>query len=100
MMPAAGYKEADPDPRTVCNITFFNISVIHPALLSDRPKKRLQMKHPVSDLLSSSLIPELGSDIAAGSAGYKHVVLILIAAVGAFPDKLSGFILLNYHLPS
>ena len=57
------------------------------------------MKHPVSDLLSSSLIPELGSDIAAGSAGYKHVVLILIAAVGAFPDKLSGFILLNYHLP-
>ena len=37
-MPAAGYKEADPDPWTVCNITFLNISVIHPALLSNRPK--------------------------------------------------------------
>ena len=55
------------------------------------------MKHPVSDLLSPSLVPELGSNITAGSAGYKHMVLILISAVGALPDKLSGFILLDCH---
>ena len=49
----------------------------------------LQMQYPVPDFLSPALIPELGADIAAGAAGHVHLVLIRVAALGAFPDQLA-----------
>ena len=49
----------------------------------------LQMQHAFLDLLSAALVPELGADIAAGAAGDIHLVLIAVAAVGAFPDQLA-----------
>ena len=30
----------------------------------------LQMQHALFDLLSTALVPELGADVAAGTAGY------------------------------
>ena len=51
----------------------------------------LQVKNPVSNFLRSALIPELRADISAGAAGNIHFALVLIAAVGAAPFKLSVF---------
>ena len=31
------------------------------------------MQHPVFDFLGSALVPELGSDVAAGAAGNKQL---------------------------
>lgn len=50
------------------------------------------MKNAFLDFLRSSLIPELGSDVATGSAGHVHFVLVGVAAMRAFPDKLMVFI--------
>ena len=47
------------------------------------------MQHPVFDLLGSALVPVLGTDIAAGTAGDVHLVLVAVAAVGADPDQLA-----------
>ena len=47
------------------------------------------MKHSVLDLLGSALVPELGADVAAGTAGHIHLALILVAALGAGPDQLA-----------
>ena len=58
----------------------------------------LQMKNSFFDLLSSALIPELCSDVSAGSACYIHLVLIAVSAVGAFPDELSVFIVNDLDL--
>lgn len=52
------------------------------------------MKHSFFYFLSSALIPELRSDIAAGTSCNVHLRLILIAAVGATPHKLA--VLLDY----
>ena len=46
----------------------------------------LQVQDPVLDLLRAALIPELGADVAAGAAGHVHLILIGVAALGAFPD--------------
>ena len=43
------------------------------------------------------MIPVLGADIAAGTAGNIHLTLIGIAAVGADPNKLA-VIFLNLNL--
>ena len=56
------------------------------------------MKYSFLDLLSPALIPELGSYVSAGSAGYVHLVLIAVTAVGAFPDELSVFIVNDLDL--
>ena len=47
------------------------------------------MQHSVFDLLGSSLVPVLGADVAAGSAGHIHLALVGVAAVGADPNELS-----------
>ncbi len=47
------------------------------------------MKNSLLDLLCTSLIPELGSDVSAGTSCNVHLVLITVAAVRAFPDELS-----------
>ena len=50
------------------------------------------MKYSFLDLLSPALIPELGSDVAAGTSCNIHLVLVAVSAVGAFPDELSVLI--------
>ena len=52
------------------------------------------MKHSFFYFLSSALIPELRTDIAAGTSCNVHLRLILIAAVWATPHKLA--VLLDY----
>ena len=47
------------------------------------------MHHALFDLLRSALIPELGSDIAAGSSRDIHRILIAVSAVRAFPYELA-----------
>ena len=47
------------------------------------------MKYAVFNLLRPALIPELCSDVATGSSGYKQVVLVTVATVRALPDKLA-----------
>ena len=47
------------------------------------------MKHPLLDLLSSSLIPELGADVSAGTSGNVHLVLITVSALRALPYQLA-----------
>ena len=49
---------------------------------------RLQVQHPVFDLLGAALVPELGTDVAAGTPGHVHFALIPIAALGADPNQL------------
>lgn len=46
------------------------------------------MEDALLDLLCTSLIPELGSDIAACPSGDIELVLIIISALGAYPCKL------------
>ena len=36
----------------------------------------LQVQNPILDLLGASLVPELGADVAAGSSGHVHLVLV------------------------
>ena len=47
------------------------------------------MHHPVLYFGSASLIPELGSEVAAGTAADIQRPLIAVAAVRAFPDQLA-----------
>ena len=47
------------------------------------------MQHPVFYLLRPPLIPELCSDIAAGSSCDIHLILVTVAAVRALPHQLS-----------
>ena len=47
------------------------------------------MEHALFDLLRSTLIPILGTDIAAGTACHVHLGLVGVAAVRAFPDQLA-----------
>ena len=56
------------------------------------------MQYPVTDLLGASLVPELGADVAAGAAGNCQLVLVAVAAVGALPDQLAGFVLHDLNL--
>ena len=56
------------------------------------------MQYPVLNLLGPSLIPELGSDISAGSSRYKELILIPVATVRAFPYQLAGLVLEDRNL--
>ena len=47
------------------------------------------MQNALFDFLRSALIPELGSDIAAGTSGNIHLILVAVSAVRAFPDELA-----------
>ena len=53
------------------------------------------MQHALFNFLGSALVPVLGSDIAAGSAGYVHGGLVGVAALRAFPDELSVVVFYN-----
>ena len=50
------------------------------------------MKHSFFDLLCTSLVPELGSDVSAGTSCDIQLILIGVAAVRTSPDKLSVFV--------
>ena len=56
------------------------------------------MQHALADFLRAALIPELSSDIAAGTARNVHFALILVAAVGADPHQLAVLILFDGNL--
>jgi len=47
------------------------------------------VKDSVLDLLCTSLIPELGSDITAGTSCNEESVLVAVAAVRALPHQLA-----------
>ena len=47
------------------------------------------MQDPVTNLLGTALVPELGADVAAGPPGHIHLVLVGVAALGAAPDELA-----------
>ena len=49
------------------------------------------MEHPFLDFLCASLIPVLCTDVTAGTACNIHLILVSVAAVGAFPDELAVF---------
>ena len=49
------------------------------------PGAVLEMQHAVADLLGSTLVPELGADVAARTTGDVHLLLVTIAAIGALP---------------
>ena len=53
------------------------------------------MEYPVADFLGTSLIPELSANVSAGAAGNGQLVLVVVAAVGAFPYQFAGFIFLH-----
>ena len=46
----------------------------------------LQVQDPVTNFLGAALVPELGADVAAGTAGHIHFALVGVAAFGASPD--------------
>ena len=50
------------------------------------------MEHPFLDFLGPALVPELSSDVAAGSPGHIQLVLVPVAALGAFPHQLAALI--------
>ena len=50
------------------------------------------MQDPVTNLLGTALVPELGADVAAGTAGHIHLTLVGVAALGALPDQLAIFL--------
>jgi hypothetical protein len=56
------------------------------------------MQYTLFDFLRASLVPVLCADIAARSARDIHRGLITVAAVRAFPDKLSVIISLYLDL--
>ena len=47
------------------------------------------MQHAVLDLLRAALVPELGADVAAGTAGNVELVLVAVVALGALPHQLA-----------
>ena len=47
------------------------------------------MENSLLDLLGTSLIPELGSDISTGTSCNVHLVLVSVAAVRALPYQLA-----------
>ena len=47
------------------------------------------MENSLLDLLGTSLIPELSSDISTGTSCNVHLILVTVATVRALPDKLT-----------
>ena len=56
------------------------------------PPANLQVQDPVTNFLGAALVPELGADVAAGTAGHIHLALVGVAALGASPDQLAVFL--------
>lgn len=47
------------------------------------------MQHAVLDLGGAALVPELGADVTAGTAGHVQLVLVTVVAVRALPHQLA-----------
>ena len=61
----------------------------------------LQVQDPVTNFLGAALVPELGADVAAGTAGHIHLALVGVAALWASPDQLAAFLHnLNFTVPA
>jgi hypothetical protein len=56
----------------------------------------LEMQYAVLNFLCTSLVPELGADVSAGSSCYGHLMLIAVAAVRAFPYELAAVVFHNF----
>ena len=56
------------------------------------------MQYPILNLLCSPLIPELGTDVTAGSSCHGKQVLVCISAVRTAPLKLSVTVFYNLNL--
>ena len=50
---------------------------------------RLQVQDAVADLLGAALVPELGSDVSAGTARHVELLLVAVAALRALPHELA-----------
>ena len=57
------------------------------------------MQHTFLNLLSSSLVPELGPDVTAGPPGHTHGILVMIFAIWAFPNQFAALICHDLHFP-
>lgn len=57
------------------------------------------MQNPLPNFLRASLIPELRTDIPAGTPCHIHLILVGIAAVRTLPDKLPVRIFHDLNLP-
>ena len=53
------------------------------------------MEDSVFDFLCAALVPELGADVSACPSCHGHGVLVVVAAVRAFPDEFAVFIINN-----
>lgn len=51
-----------------------------------------EVKDSVFDFLGTALVPELGTDVATGSSGYAHFVLVSVTAVWTFPYEFAAFV--------
>ena len=80
MMRTAADKQRYAQARSVSNIQIFYFCVIH----TPSPRK-LQMHYSGFDFLSLAYIPEVLSQITAGTADNRHLGVILVVACGAFP---------------
>ena len=49
----------------------------------------LKVHNAIADLLGATLIPELRTDITAGTTGNIELALVAVAAVRALPDELA-----------
>ena len=58
----------------------------------------LQMKNSLLDFLGSSLIPELSSDISAGTSCNIQRILVPVATMRTFPHELSFLVCHNLDL--
>lgn len=56
------------------------------------------MKNAVANLFRASLIPELGSDVTAGTARYVEIALVGVAAIRALPDMLAILVIDDFDL--
>ena len=56
------------------------------------------MQYTILNFLSPTLIPELGTDVAAGSASHGHQILIPVSAIRALPDQFAVTVLYNLNL--
>ena len=54
------------------------------------------MQYALFDFLGPPLIPELSSDVAAGSARHAHLILVTVSAVGALPHQLAVLVSDNF----
>ena len=65
----------------------------HVALLAKRYTKLLEVKDAIFNFLRTTLVPELRTNISAGTTCNIHLILIAVSTMWAFPHQLA--IILN-----